>query len=158
MRELKGLPGLKLEPDHEDVAEFQITVLAGTSSGKEEEFAFSISCPNNYPFKPPTWRWQAKPPGYHPCLGPDGIVSVDMLTQWSPVNSLASVLLELFPDCPRIRGHFTAVTQYVTQVQVRFEHWPLFPFHRRTPLLHTVHRPLRLTSRPHAGAATTGAQ
>ena len=56
------------------------------------KFKLSIKLPNNYPFEPPTIRFET--PIYHPNISNEGYICLDILKdQWSSVLKISKVLL-----------------------------------------------------------------
>ena len=82
-------------------------------------YHFRIAIPIKYPFVPPTWKWVSRPlQKPHRCLGPDGVVSVEALSQWTPANSLSNVLISLFPSCT-LADQCSSVTSHLWNLKVR---------------------------------------
>jgi ubiquitin-protein ligase len=91
----------------------------GESSQPQSAYHFRIAIPAKYPFVPPTWKWVSRPcQKPHPCLGPDGVVSVEALSQWTPANSLSNVLISLFPSCI-LADQCSSVTSHLWNLKVR---------------------------------------
>ena len=84
----------------------------------EEAFEFSVGISHRYPFEAPTWRWRYKG-HHHRCLGPGGAVSVDALTHWTAASSLASVLIELFPELRGEQGDVHQVALHLSELRIQ---------------------------------------
>lgn len=97
----------------------------------DDAFEFTVSVPRRYPFMPPTWRWRRKA-HHHRCLGPDGAVSTDSLTYWTPASSLANVLLDIFPELCEAGGA-ERVTAQLSELQVCGAPNPTFVLRRARP-------------------------
>lgn len=83
-----------------------------------KSYHFRVAIPLKYPFVPPTWKWVSRPcQKPHPCLGPDGVVSVEALSQWTPANSLSNVLISMFPSCT-LADQCSSVTSHLWNLKV----------------------------------------
>jgi ubiquitin-protein ligase len=103
--ELVNIPGVSLG-DEDDPLVVNLFYLPPKNASQKEAlleekaYHFHVTIPQRYPFLPPTWKWISRPSEKsHPCLGPDGLVSVDALSHWTPGYSLSNVLISLFPSC-----------------------------------------------------------
>lgn len=58
------------------------------------KFYMKITFPSNYPFRPPSVRFETR--CYHPNLSPDGSICLDILKgNWSPALSAEKLLLSI---------------------------------------------------------------
>ncbi|KZT11640.1 UBC-like protein [Laetiporus sulphureus 93-53] len=88
----KPLEGLTVEPKDDNIFEWKCAVKAASNSPyKGGTFHFTLSLPENFPFKAPTVTFATKI--YHPGINEEGHICVPVLRdQWKPSVTLSSVL------------------------------------------------------------------
>jgi len=88
----KPISGLVVEPDEENLFEWKCAVKASSDSPyKGGTFHFTLTLPENFPFKAPSVKFTTKI--YHPGINEEGHICVPVLRdQWKPSVTLSSVL------------------------------------------------------------------
>ncbi|KAH8108166.1 UBC-like protein [Cristinia sonorae] len=88
----RPLPGLTVEPQEDNLFLWKCSIKAAIDSPyKGGTFHFTLTLPDNFPFKPPTVHFLTKI--YHPGINEEGSICVPVLRdQWKPAISLSSVL------------------------------------------------------------------
>ncbi|KAI0648262.1 ubiquitin-conjugating enzyme [Trametes meyenii] len=86
------LEGLSVEPLEDNLFEWKCTIRAASNSPyKGGTFHFTLSLPENFPFKAPSVTFTTKI--YHPGINEEGHICVPVLRdQWKPTVTLSSVL------------------------------------------------------------------
>ncbi|EMD34458.1 hypothetical protein CERSUDRAFT_117314 [Gelatoporia subvermispora B] len=94
LSELKTRPidGLSVEPQDDNLYEWKCAIKAASDSPyKGGTFHFSLSLPQDFPFKAPSVTFTTKI--YHPGIDEEGHICVPVLRdQWKPSVTLSSVL------------------------------------------------------------------
>ncbi len=82
-------------PENDNLLHWKGTIIGPINSPYEGGiFNLTIKFPNDYPFKPPKITFDTKI--YHPNINKNGSICLDILKdQWSPVLSVANVLLSI---------------------------------------------------------------
>ena len=82
-------------PENDNLLNWKGTIIGPINSPYEGGiFNLTIKFPNDYPFKPPKITFDTKI--YHPNINKNGSICLDILKdQWSPVLSVANVLLSI---------------------------------------------------------------
>ncbi|KAI0714236.1 UBC-like protein [Fomitopsis betulina] len=88
----KSVDGLSVEPDDANLFVWRCAVRAAPDSPyKGGTFRFTLTLPDNFPFKAPTVVFSTKI--YHPGINEEGSICVPVLRdQWKPTVTLSSVL------------------------------------------------------------------
>ncbi|KAI0668522.1 ubiquitin-conjugating enzyme [Trametes maxima] len=86
------LEGLLVEPQEDNLFEWKCTIKAASNSPyKGGAFHFTLTLPENFPFKAPSVTFTTKI--YHPGINEEGHICVPVLRdQWKPTVTLSSVL------------------------------------------------------------------
>ncbi|PIL30523.1 transporter [Ganoderma sinense ZZ0214-1] len=84
--------GLKVEPLEDNMFEWKCSIKATSNSPyKGGTFHFTLTLPENFPFKAPSVTFTTKI--YHPGINEEGHICVPVLRdQWKPTVTLSSVL------------------------------------------------------------------
>jgi ubiquitin-protein ligase len=123
VKELREFPGVEVITYPDDARLIDVLFVPQSSQDQEaykssEQYRFQIRVPTTYPFHAPSWKWLDAPSfPTHECLGPDGDVSVDALSQWQPTRTLAGVLIALFP-ASNLANHCNRVTSHISDMDV----------------------------------------
>ncbi|GBE82622.1 ubiquitin-conjugating enzyme [Sparassis latifolia] len=88
----RPIEGLSVEPVEDNLFEWKCAIKAASDSPyKNGTFHFSLSLPENFPFKAPSVTFTTKI--YHPGINEEGHICVPVLRdQWKPSVTLSSVL------------------------------------------------------------------
>ncbi|KAI0695430.1 ubiquitin-conjugating enzyme [Cerioporus squamosus] len=86
------LDGLTVEPLEDNLFQWKCAIKAASNSPyKGGTFHFTLTLPENFPFKPPSVTFTTKI--YHPGINEEGHICVPVLRdQWKPTVTLSSVL------------------------------------------------------------------
>ncbi|KAI0637389.1 ubiquitin-conjugating enzyme [Trametes polyzona] len=86
------LEGLTVEPNEDNLFEWKCSIKAASNSPyKGGMFHFTLTLPENFPFKAPSVTFTTKI--YHPGINEEGHICVPVLRdQWKPTVTLSSVL------------------------------------------------------------------
>ncbi|KAH9857675.1 ubiquitin-conjugating enzyme [Lenzites betulinus] len=86
------IEGLAVEPEEANLFEWKCVIKASPKSPyKDGIFRFTLTLPENFPFKAPSVTFTTKI--YHPGINEEGHICVPVLRdQWKPTISLSSVL------------------------------------------------------------------
>ncbi|KAI0350242.1 ubiquitin-conjugating enzyme [Trametes cingulata] len=94
LRDITNNPidGLTVEPVEDNLFEWKCSIKAASNSPyKGGTFHFTLSLPENFPFKAPSVTFTTKI--YHPGINEEGQICVPVLRdQWKPTVTLSSVL------------------------------------------------------------------
>ncbi|KIP07964.1 hypothetical protein PHLGIDRAFT_19061 [Phlebiopsis gigantea 11061_1 CR5-6] len=88
----RPIEGLSIDPDEGNMLIWRCTLKASSDSPyKGGTFHFTLTLPDNFPFKAPTVAFTTKI--YHPGINEEGHICVPVLRdQWKPAVTLSSVL------------------------------------------------------------------
>ncbi|TFK88790.1 ubiquitin-conjugating enzyme [Polyporus arcularius HHB13444] len=86
------LDGVTIEPLEDNLFQWKCAIKAASNSPyKGGTFHFTLTLPENFPFKPPSVTFTTKI--YHPGINEEGHICVPVLRdQWKPTVTLSSVL------------------------------------------------------------------
>ena len=99
MREVKeaGKLGENISagPRGDDMFNWDAMIIGPTETPYEGGvFRLKINVPQDYPFKPPSFRFETKV--YHPNISPAGAICLDILKgEWSPALTIPKVLMSI---------------------------------------------------------------
>lgn len=98
-RELKESLGLgeniSAGPINDNLFHWNAMIIGPTETPYEGGiFRLKIDIPENYPFKPPNFRFETKV--FHPNISPSGAICLDILkNEWSPALTIPKVLMSI---------------------------------------------------------------
>ncbi|EFA86100.1 ubiquitin-conjugating enzyme E2 [Heterostelium album PN500] len=88
-------PGISAFPDGDNMFNWTGTIQGAAGTVYEGmEFKMSLKFPTDYPFKPPTVKFETS--CFHPNVDPQGTICLDILKEkWSPIYNVRTLLLSI---------------------------------------------------------------